>query len=82
MKKSIWMNGVNLRGIWSERPIRGYWYESTEEWYDDGGNLSVEKLGVVVKEGIITFSSKNRKEVVLWTMGANAVLIQMREFCK
>jgi hypothetical protein len=79
-KKTIWMAGSNLSGLWSTQPILGTWDSEFNEYTDKTGNLSVSGIGCleypfaedpadVGGSLLITFSSKNKSDVVIWISG-------------
>ena len=73
----LWANGVNLRGLWSDKPVKMYYaksyYDDEDVWYDCIGNLSVEKIGLDKCAHHITFASEDKSEVATWTQGALAL---------
>ena len=84
MPKTVWANGVNLRGLWSDKPIKMFCHDS--EWgeeplyYDKLGDIEISSsLGLDIDQSVITFASVNKKEVQHWTDGALAVVQMLQE---
>jgi len=75
----IWASAINLSGLWGpvymtkEKHIGDYW--------DKSGNLSVSKLGLNIKDGIITFASTSEKDVELWTSGIKSAMHMISKWC-
>lgn len=70
--ENVWVAAVNLSGLWWETPHEFSRLEDIDGWWSKNGEFSVDKLGVDVKPNIVTFSSKNKKDVELWLSGARA----------
>jgi hypothetical protein len=78
--EKVWMNGINLAGLWSPRPLRGTYEANLREWYWRG-NLSVSRLGLDVRQsGITTFASESKREVEIFTLGAWAVMRELQRW--
>jgi hypothetical protein len=72
-KKPIWSAGINLAGVWSKTPIKMYWHDASDAWWDDSADLFIRKLGLCKKDGIITFSSYKKRDVEIFLMGIKAL---------
>lgn len=83
-KNVCWMAGINLAGLWSNKPIRGYFNADHENYWDRTGNLNVETVGEDsrVSGNLITFASKDKREVEIWLHGANSVMELLRRWSR
>ena len=87
--KEIWGNGVNLNGLWWKTPRKFYWDKEFNSWWDEvglSGDFNILILGLNSPSkynefGIITFASKSKKEVEIWTLGVRTALVGMKNFC-
>lgn len=80
--KTVWMAGVNLGGIWSRNPIKGYLNEDFNRWWDRSGNFGVEKLGTDKRYGIITFASTSKEEVKVWLSGLSSAFSMIKRYTR
>jgi hypothetical protein len=78
--KEIWFITINLYGLSSKRPMRGYWDLTNKRWWDKTGNIGVNSLGLFISESkqLITFASKDKHKVALFVQGARAMSYRMR----
>ena len=77
--KEVWMAGCNLGGLWSVEPVRGFWNNGLEEWYDATGNLSARTYGLdLSEEHIATFISVDKKDVENFIAGAKVIARQLK----
>jgi len=78
----IWGNGINLSGLWSTDPMFFTYNDEIGGWWHSDGNTSIEKLGVYVvkSKNVYTFSSTNKREVLIWTKGVIAALDMMKRW--
>ncbi len=76
------MAAVNLAGVWSNTPIRGKFHSSLDCWYDRSGNLTADKLGLVVKDGITTFASTSKTEVEIWLSGLHTAFSMLKRYTR
>ena len=81
-KPSVWANGVNLAGIWFQTPRRMFWCGESEAYWDHSGDFDAKKLGQNSEMGVVTFASESKAEVEAWTLGAQAVMSRLKEWCK
>lgn len=79
--EKVWINGVNLSGIWFKAPRRATWSPQSKSWWDAEGNFSVQRLG---EDGInpraVTYASESKIEAEAWTLGAWAVANRLKGF--
>lgn len=68
-----WANSVNLSGLYAMRPVGLVKSIGREMWSSDG-NFSVHGYGRISNDGFVTYCSKNKHDVELWTEGARAVM--------
>lgn len=71
--KNIWMIGINLNGLWDNKPIEGIWNKELKCWYDKSGNFSVDIIGFDERDSYLMFSSYNKKDVELFILGARSL---------
>lgn len=76
--KNIWMIGINLNGLWNNKPMKGIWTEGLHCWYDKSGNFDVNKVGFDIYDGCVTFSSYNKKDVEIFILGARSISKQIK----
>jgi len=74
-KKPIWGAFVNLNGLYSQRPIRGYWHVTHRCWWTKDGNLEFTQLGITRTKNWpgTAFASYNKKDVEMFIEGAKAM---------
>lgn len=77
-KPDIWAAAINLLGLWHDKPIKLKYNYNLNEWYDSKGNLSTHKLGYEDCGNLQVFTSKNRKDVTLFILGAQSMSQQVR----
>jgi hypothetical protein len=68
----IWANCINLSGLYSSLPVKCH--PKGRNWIDDDGEISVERLGLIVTDKNITYSSSRLEDVTTWTLGVLAAL--------
>jgi len=76
--KDIWMIGINLNGLWDDKPIKGKWNPDLLCWYDKSGDFGVDTVGLDERDGYLMFSSYNKKEVELFILGAKSISKQIK----
>jgi hypothetical protein len=76
--KDCWMIGINLNGLWDNKPIKGTWLGDLNSWYDESGNFNVDKIGLDERDGYLMFSSYNKKDVELFLLGAKSISKQIK----
>lgn len=69
--KYIWINGVNLNGLWFSEPKRARYDKSLDDWYYRG-NFNAQP-GITEKDYCITFGSENKDDAQAFTAGALAM---------
>ena len=62
----IWANCLNLKGLYSNLPVECR--ANGNIWTDDEG-LKIERLGIVIRGGIIMYASIRKEDVEKWTLG-------------
>ena len=73
-KEFLWGAIVNMGGgILMDKPKKFYYNDELESWYAINGNDLIDKEGLCVNDGWITFGSKNENEVAAFIMGAKAL---------
>jgi hypothetical protein len=77
----LYSNALNLRGLYSKKPVRVYFDEVSETYKDTSGNYEVKKAGLDIQENRITFTSEYPREVECWSDGAIAAMILLSEWC-
>lgn len=80
MNGEVWINGINLSGLWFKKPVKAYWEDALGCWYDASGNFNADNLGIEYKNSCVTFASYSKKEAELWTQGVLATLKLIREW--
>ena len=82
--KVIWGNGVNLSGLWWDRPRRFVLKKDCgvgAVYWDSSGDFDLwgpfEHRDHI---GIITFGSVSKAEAEAWTKGARAVMDQLKRW--
>lgn len=80
MKTVRYSNFVNLSGLFSKKPIKCKYSKRYDGYWDTSGNVDAPTLGLVIKDGMIQFSSTSQKEVELWTSGADSVMKMIRRW--
>lgn len=76
--KNIWMIGINLNGMWNNKPIEAKWNSEFRCWYDKSGNFDVDTIGLDERDGCLMFSSYNKKDVELFILGAKSISKQIK----
>lgn len=71
--KSCWMMGVNLNGLWDNKPKKGIWNKHLNCWYDKSGNFNVNKIGLEIEDCIVRFASYNEKDIEIFILGARSL---------
>lgn len=77
-----WGNSINLSGLYSNVPIRCILHKDSGNYWCADGNFNITKLGSDIRDGVIRFSSSNRKDVELWTDGVISAMILLRKWCR
>jgi len=72
--KVVWVNMVNLAGLYSPRPIKCSYKADLKSWWSADGNVEAKRLGLERKDNCVIFVSKTKQDAVLWTKGAAAVM--------
>lgn len=84
--KILYVNGINLVGLYSKTPIKcspSKKYSSLTDYYDNSGNFSVDPNNLDINiDGRISFASENEHDIVMWTKGALAVLTMLSRWSK
>lgn len=78
--KIAYGNSVNLSGLYSSHSVKLTYNPELDSWWDKSGNYNADFLGLEVRDGIVVFSSVNKRDVDLWTMGAKAVMDKLRRW--
>lgn len=84
--KKLWASGVNLSGVYSDKPVRVTFheelsgYDDKDYWYDKEGNFEINAVGVTKNDGSFWFSSESKEEVETFLLGASAVIHLLRRF--
>jgi len=82
VKPVLWANGINLSGLWFDKPRRMVREEDMKSWWDRSGNFEVILPGQHRKGwGLITFASENKAEAEAWTLGVQVVMLKLKEWC-
>jgi hypothetical protein len=81
---TYYCNFVNLRGLYSQKPIVCNRLAEDGMFWDSSGNVEVnpKKLGINVCSGRIEFASKSRRDVELWTIGALSILKMLKNWAQ
>ena len=86
VRRVVWSNMVNLAGLYSKTPIQCRLKLSGKYWdKSDNYDVSPGEIGISDQRpfsGIARFSSFSKREVELWTLGATAVLLRLRDFAE
>jgi hypothetical protein len=86
--KVLWSNRINFGGLYSAKPVKctersNDYGKPNEYWSKDGDyDAHADQLGVVAINGCVTFTSRSKEEVELWTLGARSALAAVRRFCE
>ena len=73
LKKPVWGAFVNLNGLYSQKPLRGYWNKNLECWWGDKGEIEFNMLGVEIRGAVTSFASYNKKDVEVFIEGAKSI---------
>jgi hypothetical protein len=68
----LWAAAVNLRGLWSDKPVKVLYDKSDGTWWDESGNLEIRLVGSSLGLYHQVFSSKSKREVQIWIDGYKA----------
>jgi len=81
--KKLYVNMVNLGGLYSLKPVELTYDTDTKCWWDRTGNFDSKGPGTKTEPGhYIKFTSKSRLEVERWTAGAAAVMAILAHWAK
>jgi hypothetical protein len=84
--KQYYGNLINLRGLYSRKPIVCSRKDERGIYWDKSGDFNIDpkKLGLSIEQNgdLIQFASENRLDVELWTSGAMAALGRIKEYCE
>ncbi len=61
--EQLWAFWANSHGPWNKSPKIVYWDEDLKEYYSKDGNSNIQKFGLNMLEGYISFADKDKKEV-------------------
>lgn len=80
-KPDLWAALLNMKGLYSKEPIQVFWedYLSEEEelpgfgsWKNIQETLEISTEGLVIRDGVITFADKSKKNVENFIKGVQA----------
>lgn len=77
---AVYGASINLTGLYSNIPIKCFWDEKSESWFDEDGMFKISKLGMVKDVGRVTFSSSLKKDVENWILGVRATTLLLRDW--
>lgn len=75
--KFIWGNAVNLRGLYSKKPMKLYYSPSGGTYWEKEGNFDIPyfkgKSRLTYTDAFVCFASINKEEVITWMHGVNSL---------
>jgi hypothetical protein len=89
--KIIWTAAINLKGLWFSKPLRmklicscgeeGYCECEEYSYWDKSGDFDVKDIGLIEKDGIITYAHPEKEMVELWMSGIKSATKMIKQWC-
>lgn len=77
----MWGARINLTGILTPKPIKLSWDKELKCYWDKDGDYDFDP-GQVKHLGVVSFASKNKKEVLAWIAGARGVMDMLKDWAE
>lgn len=83
--KVVYGAGVNLSGLWG--PVKMKYHESDcvegeFTYWDKEGDFDVEDIGLIEKDGHITFADPDKRTVETWVSGVKTTMKMLQKWCQ
>ena len=72
-KKPLWGAFVNLNGLYSQQPIKGYWCKDHGCWWSSDEELDFKHTGIEMRGVVTVFASYKKEDVKNFIAGAKAI---------
>jgi len=82
MKTVIYVNRVNLCGLYHHKPIRCVLDDENDFYYSSEFDFIVDEVGEVFSDGRVDFASVNRSDVEHWTNGVKAAMGMLNKWSR